>query len=160
MIRSLLVQGLTILVQVIVVVAGTYGIKYLRKVQASIEAKIGKDNYENAKSFAKTMVYSIEQQYPDLAGNERFTKVIEAVNKKFGSKLTDEEITNLIEAGVKEMNIVSGKGKTIAAETAIIKDPVEIPNDAPQNTDVPKPTSAEDTAGTAQVTPPQTPIAQ
>lgn len=114
MLRSLVLQGLTILVQILVLVAGTFAIKYLRKVQISIEAKIGKENYEHAIDFVKTTVYAIEQQYPGLTGNERFTQVAEVINKKFGNILTYDEIVNLIEAAVKEMNIITGKNNASA----------------------------------------------
>jgi hypothetical protein len=106
MFRSLCIQGLTILVQIVVVVVGGYAIGFLHKALAHAEAKTGKEKLEFYRSTAKTIALAVEQQFPDLKGENKYIIAAEMLNKKLGSKLSDDEIKQLIEAAVAEINLI------------------------------------------------------
>jgi hypothetical protein len=106
MFRSLCIQGLTILMQVIIIVVGGFAIKFANKASAQTEAKMGHDEFEHSKSIAKTVALAVEQQFPDLKGENKYIIAAEMLNKKLGSKLSDSEIKQLIEAAVAEINLI------------------------------------------------------
>jgi hypothetical protein len=108
---------LTAFVQLVVIIAGLYAVSALNMLKQRIEARMGKENYEHMISLIKTLVMAVEQQYPQLAGEGKYNIVTDAFNKKFGNLLTDEEISQLIEAAVGEMNLIKKSGNIKASQT-------------------------------------------
>lgn len=105
--RELFIEFLKVLIQILVLVIGTYVVKIMQTYQVKLEQKINKDNLENLKEIAKQVVYAIEQQYPQLKGYEKYVKAVEYIQKMIGDEyLTEEELRIIIEAAVKEMNII------------------------------------------------------
>jgi len=62
-----------------------------------------------AEAIAKIAIHSIEQQYPNLAGDKKYLIAAQKINKELGSKLTPKQVDDLIESTVKQMNIALGK---------------------------------------------------
>ena len=94
--------GTTILYAVLTAIAGYIGIAIKRIYQKVCDNKTKKD-------IVRTCVKAVEQLYVDLHGEEKYDKCVEAcvsmLDEK-GIKITEIELKMLIEAAVKEFNIV------------------------------------------------------
>lgn len=84
---------------------------------AHAEAKTGEERLKLYRSIAKTAALTVEQQFPDLKGENKYIIAAEMLNKKLGNKLSDDEIKQLIEAAVAEINLI--KKPTKKATTII-----------------------------------------
>lgn len=106
LLRPLFINLLTVAAQICVLVAFTYAIKYLKIAKERLEMRMGKEQFEKAQAFVKTIVYAIEQQYPNMAGNKKYESAVAAINEKLGNILTPKEINSLVEAAVCEINLI------------------------------------------------------
>lgn len=105
-IRELLVQLLSVLVQLVIVFLGGYALRYLEIAKARMESKIGKEYYDFIYTSAKILVQSVEQKFPNLIGKQKYDLVFKKLNERFGNFLTEEEIDEIIESAVQEMNYI------------------------------------------------------
>lgn len=122
MLRPLLTSGLTVLVQIIILIVGTYVVKYLTKAKEALQVKIGAGQFAKMQAVAKMVTLAIEQQYPNMAGNRKYESAMAALNEKLGNVLTQKELNDLIEAAVCEMNLIKkgDKPKTITIDDPIL----------------------------------------
>jgi LL-H family phage holin len=97
--EQLIMTILTAAVQLAVIATLGYVINFLDK-------KIGKDKIEKYYGLAKILVMATEQELGPGNGADKKTEVMNLLKKLTCNKLTDEELSKLIEAAVKEMNIV------------------------------------------------------
>lgn len=110
-----LVNLLNLIAQILIIVVIPVALSLYSTIKAHIEAVTGKNNYELAETFIKNVVHYLDQTYPELAGEKKFIMAAQAINDKFGDKLTSKEVEQLIEAAVKQMNISLGKTTTTPA---------------------------------------------
>ena len=87
------------MIQLLIIVIGGLVINCLKE-------KIGETNYKQAYTGAATTVQAVEQEFGALLGEERKRKAITMIRQRLGDKLSEEEITTLIEAAVFEMNLL------------------------------------------------------
>ncbi|HHV75525.1 MAG TPA: phage holin [Thermoanaerobacterium sp.] len=97
--KELVMTILTAGVQLAVMAALGYAINF-------INAKIGTENTKKYYNLAKTVVTAIEQQIGPGKGPDKKSEAIAVIKELTKNKLSDEEINVLIEAAVKEMNLV------------------------------------------------------
>lgn len=97
--KELVMTILTAGVQLAVMAALGYAINF-------INAKIGTENTKKYYNLAKTVVTAIEQQIGNGKGPDKKAEAIAVIKELTKNKLSDEEINVLIEAAVKEMNMV------------------------------------------------------
>lgn len=169
MLNSLAQQLLLVLVKIIVVVVGGFAIKYFNKASAQAESKMGQDKFEHYKSAIKSIVLAVEQQFPDLKGENKYIIAAEMVNKKFGNLLPDAEIKQLIEAAVAEINLVKKPaaqvstpvdasdvtGAETANPTAEASDETDANQSSAPATPIPDPAAGTTAADTSQAANPQ-----
>ena len=118
--RALIIQILQILIQLIAVFLVPIIIKGVKTFNLHLEAQIGKANYEKYAAVVKDIVYAIEQQYPNMAGSEKYKSAVYAINEKLGNLLTQQETDTLIESAVASINLVTkGTIKPMKAEVKI-----------------------------------------
>jgi hypothetical protein len=106
-IRELIIQGLIIIIQIAAIALLPFVVNALKSFRNHLEAQMGKANYEKYSLIVKNIVYSMEQQYPDLLGPEKYKSVVYAINERLGGVLTEAEMNTLIEAAVAELNLIS-----------------------------------------------------
>lgn len=102
--KELAMTILTAGVQLAVMAALGYAINF-------INAKIGTENTKKYYNLAKTVVTATEQQLGPGKGPDKKAEAIAIIKKLTKNKLTDDEINILIEAAVKEMNMVLKQAK-------------------------------------------------
>jgi LL-H family phage holin len=95
--REVIMTILTAGVQLMVMAALGYGINFLNK-------KIGKDMMQKYFELAKVLVMAVEQEFGPGNGADKKAEVMNLLKRLTGNKLTDEELSKLIEAAVFEMN--------------------------------------------------------
>lgn len=98
MLKDLLMQGLTVLMQLIVLFVMGALFNYLNK-------KIGNEKLKKYYDWVKKAVQAAEQYYGAGKGTEKKDWVINYLNKKFGNKLSQADIDLLLESAVHEMNL-------------------------------------------------------
>lgn len=99
MVKELIMEMLLIMIQLLIIGIGGLVINWLKE-------KIGETNYKKAYTVAATTVQAVEQEFGALLGEERKRKAITMIRQRLGDKLSEEEITTLIEAAVFEMNLI------------------------------------------------------
>jgi len=97
--EELVIELLTILVQIVVVAVGGFVIQY-------IKSKIGEEKLKLYLSYAKTVVTSVEQTIGGGHGVDKKQEAVQALKNITKGKLSDEQIDRLIEAAVYEMNVL------------------------------------------------------
>lgn len=97
--REMIMELLLVIIQVIVVAVGGYFLSWIKE-------KIGETNYNKTYTVVKKIVQAVEQEFGALLGEERKCKAITMIRQRLGDKLSEEEITTLIEAAVFEMNLI------------------------------------------------------
>lgn len=104
-----LVNTLTIVQQVVTIaivpVIGALTPAVIKLINAHTTAK----QRAIAEAIAKTVIHSVEQQYPELAGDKKYLVASQKINQELGSKLTPKQVDDLIESAVNQMNIALGK---------------------------------------------------
>lgn len=106
-IRELLIQGLSIIIQIAAIVLLPTIIKAIQTYMSHLEVQMGKTNYEKYAAVIKDIVYAVEQLYPELLGEDKYKCAVYTINEKLGGILTDKEMNTLIEAAVAEINLIS-----------------------------------------------------
>jgi LL-H family phage holin len=102
--KDLVTTFLTAGVQIVVMAALGYAINF-------INTKIGAENTKKYYNIAKNVVMAVEQQIGNGKGPDKKAEAITIIKQLTKNKLTDDEINILIEAAVKEMNIVLNQQK-------------------------------------------------
>jgi len=97
--KDLVMTFLTAGVQIVVMAALGYAINF-------INTKIGTENTKKYYNIAKNVVMAVEQQIGNGKGPDKKAEAIAIIKQLTKNKLTDDEINILIEAAVKEMNLV------------------------------------------------------
>jgi len=97
--KDLVMTFLTAGVKIVVMAALGYAINF-------INTKIGTENTKKYYNIAKNVVMAVEQQIGNGKGPDKKAEAIAIIKQLTKNKLTDDEINILIEAAVKEMNIV------------------------------------------------------
>ena len=98
MLKDLLMQGLTIIIQLAVLFVMGALLNYLDK-------KIGYEKVKKYYDLAKKAVQAAEQYYGSGKGTEKKAWVISYLNNKLGNKLSPTDIDLLLESAVHEMNL-------------------------------------------------------
>lgn len=106
-VRELLIQGLSIIIQISAIVLLPIIIKAIKTYMNNLEAQMGKANYEKYVEITKNIVYAVEQLYPEILGKDKYKYAVYAINEKLGNTLTEQEMNTLIEAAVAQINLVS-----------------------------------------------------
>lgn len=103
-IKNILVQGLPILMQFVIVPILAVVLVQAKKF---LIAHIGLVNYNKYSLVIKDIVYSVEQQYPEMIGEDKYKAVVYEINEKLGNILSDSEIKTLIESTVAGINLAT-----------------------------------------------------
>lgn len=112
--KDLIMQGLTALVQIIVLIVAGYVLKFLA-------AKVGAVNLGKYKEFAKIAVTAVEQVLGAGTGEMKKRAAEEFLSNKLGGALSVNDIDKLIEAAVFEMNIAYKEAtKTVIAVVPVV----------------------------------------
>ena len=106
-VRELLIQGLSIIIQIAAIVLLPIIIKMFKTYMNNLEVQMGKTNYEKYVSIVKNIVYAVEQLYPELLGKDKYKYAVYTINEKLGNTLTEQEMNTLIEAAVAQINLMS-----------------------------------------------------
>lgn len=97
MIEGIIMQVLTLVIQVIIITLGGFIISYLK-------SKIGNEKLNQYYLVAKIVVNSIEQTLGSGNGKGKKEEAIQIIKDITKGKLSDPQIEKLIEATVYEMN--------------------------------------------------------
>jgi LL-H family phage holin len=97
--KDLIMQIALYTVQLFVLVVLGYVISYLKQ-------QFGNDKLAQAYKIVKNVVMAVEQTIGEGKGPDKKAEAIAYIKKLLGNALSDDEINVLIEAAVKEMNIV------------------------------------------------------
>lgn len=97
--RELIIQILFYAIQLVVLVVLGYVIQFL-------QTKLGNEKFKKAYNLVKNVVLAIEQTSGSGNGADKKAEAVAYIKKLVGNTLTDDEINILIEAAVKEMNMV------------------------------------------------------
>lgn len=97
--RELIIQILFYAIQLVVLVVLGYVIQFL-------QTKLGNEKFKKAYNLVKNVVLAIEQTLGSGNGADKKAEAVAIIKKMIGNKLSDDEINILIEAAVKEMNMV------------------------------------------------------
>ena len=97
--REMVMELLLVVIQLLVATIGGFVVAWLKE-------KLGEINYRKAYNVAKKSVQAAEQEFGYLSGEERRRKAITKIRQKLGDKLSEDEISTLIESAVFEMNLI------------------------------------------------------
>jgi LL-H family phage holin len=97
--RDLIMQIALYTVQLFILATLTYAISYLKQ-------KLGNEKTAQAYNLVKNIVLAVEQSLGPGKGADKKQEAIAYIKKLLGNTLSDDEINVLIEAAVKEMNMV------------------------------------------------------
>jgi hypothetical protein len=114
---------LHIVEQVLVIIIIPLVAALIPTIKNHIETMIGKNNYEYAKSFISAVVHFVEQTHPGLSGDKKYIVAANAINDKFGDKLTTKEVDQLIESAIKQMNISMAANKSTTSDAKTLQGP-------------------------------------
>lgn len=98
--REIIFQAFVYILQAIILIIGGYIVAYLK-------SKLGKAKYELLKKRVQDIVNAVEQLVGAGNGEIKKQKAMEMAKKLFGNKLSDDEIEVLIEAVVREINLIA-----------------------------------------------------
>lgn len=96
--KEMVMEFMVIVIQLLITAVFGFVIGWLKE-------KIGESNYRKAYNVAVTTVQAVEQEFGALLGEERRRKAVTKIRQKLGDKLSEDEITTLIESAVFEMNL-------------------------------------------------------
>lgn len=100
--KELVMQIAIYTIQLFVLVVLSYIISYLKQ-------KLSDEKLKQAYNMVKNVVLAVEQATGPGKGADKKAEAIAYIKKLVGNTLTDDEINILIEAAVKEMNMVLKK---------------------------------------------------
>jgi LL-H family phage holin len=96
--KEMVMEFMVIVIQLLITAVFGFVIGWLKE-------KIGESNYRKAYNVAVTTVQAVEQEFGALLGEERRRKAVTKMRQMLGDKLSEDEITTLIESAVFEMNL-------------------------------------------------------
>ena len=96
--KEMVMEFMVIVIQLLITAVFGFVIGWLKE-------KIGESNYRKAYNVAVTTVQAVEQEFGELLGEERRRKAVTKMRQMLGDKLSEDEITTLIESAVFEMNL-------------------------------------------------------
>lgn len=100
MYKELIIQGLTVLIQLAVLFIMGALFNFLNK-------KIGNEKVQKCYGWVKQAVQAAEQIYKGTGqGEEKKAWVLEYLTKAFGKRLSADDLNILLESAVHEMNLV------------------------------------------------------
>lgn len=97
--KDLIMQIAIYTIQLFVLVVLSYIISYLKQ-------KLGNEKLKQAYDMVKSVVLAVEQTLGPGKGADKRQEAVAYIKKILGNTLSDDEINVLIEAAVKEMNMV------------------------------------------------------
>jgi LL-H family phage holin len=100
--KELVMQIAIYTIQLFVLIVLSYIISYLKQ-------KLGDEKLKQAYDIVKNVVLAVEQTIGPGKGADKKAEAVAYIKKLVGNTLTDDEINILIEAAVKEMNMVLKK---------------------------------------------------
>ncbi len=113
--KELIMQGLTVLVQIVVLYVLGVIIAYAQK-------KLGAEKTQKYYDVIKKAVQAAEQAYGAGQGAEKKAWVLEYLSKALGKKLSVDDLNMLLESAVHEMNLVlKNKGLDAAAPAQTVQ---------------------------------------
>lgn len=95
--QGILYYVLLVVIQAAIIVLGGFAVNYLK-------SKVGTENLNRYYNIVKMVVMGVEQSFGSGNGADKKAEAIQLIKKITGNKLSDVQISTLIETAVFEMN--------------------------------------------------------